>query len=72
MTADLIESTERAPGLPRPAQPDHCAATVDQLLAKLGIFATGELADVGFLMRLAYREGYCQAIREDYQRGAGR
>lgn len=62
MSAELIESESRAPGLPK--RHDRCNETVAALMREMHMFVTGDPSDVEALMRRAYHEGYCHALQE--------
>lgn len=62
MSAELIESETRAPGVPK--RHDRCNETVAALMREMHMFVSGNPEDIASLMRRAYHEGYCHALQE--------
>lgn len=62
MSAALIESDTRAPGLPK--RVDHCAEAVAMIRAEYALFLGRDPGHVDLLLSRAYHEGYMQALRD--------
>lgn len=69
MSAELIESTERAPGLPRAIDSDRCERECDAaLLPLLPLLPGASTALLVELLRAAYSFGRRDATRDDLGR----